>query len=250
MRFFYIYLVLLVLIGTGCTVRITWPEQPNPGGNLPTVVESPTSTQRPATVTPQPTASATATRTPTPTQVICRSPLETGPWNGEVELRSTASRSGLQIIRQQAVIELDLEIGCQGQITGTAIRTGEAFISVPILVNGTCQEEVQYNVLGNVFGTEEQPELEMRFTAKEGQISCDVSSRTAQIPSGKDATDLRGYSFLVQIFPDLITEDRLEGDDWPDRLYQDQLPTLEELIEDANLAVVESSSWYLERQGR
>jgi hypothetical protein len=183
---------------------------------------------------------------PTETLAECTSPIEPGVWSGQVQLVSSVSRMGLRVLEQQSVMPLTLQVGCDGSVNGAAARSGEANINVPLALNGVCTESVNYEVTGQVVETSNGPRLDLDFSARQGRLSCNMDSRISAVPSGEQSANLNGYQQQVQAAPSTVSEDRIGGQNWPDRLYQDQLPGLESLIVEAGLNLERSSTWQLE----
>jgi hypothetical protein len=171
-----------------------------------------------------------------------------GVWNGSVLMNSIASSSGFRIINQESELILSLQVGCDGSVVGTGSRTGQATISVPLTVNGVCTDTAEYDVSGNVSGNRAQPTFDLNFITRQGVLVCDVESRTESVPSGEQTTDLSGQIIRSRVTASSAGPDVVEGDDWPDRVYQDNMPQLDELIEDAGLQVESAAAWRLERQ--
>lgn len=178
----------------------------------------------------------------------CVSPMEPGIWAGSVNLTSTASRMGFQVLEQRAVLPMNLLINCDGTISGTAARSGQASINVPLTVNGVCTDSVQYDVRGLVGGEPQNPTLNLSLTAREGSMSCDINSRVQSIPGGEQQANLAGQEEDVQITAAAASVNRVEGADWPDRFYQEQLPDLDRLMVEYELDVESGATWALERQ--
>lgn len=224
------------------------------------VFVSPTATPPPApTGTPFPTPTPRATSTqapeptlrPSPTVVVieeCTSPVEPGLWAGSVLLSSTATGMGFRVVEQSATLPLVLEVHCNGSITGTASRTGEAAINVPLAVNGACTDQVEYDVVGRAVGRPERPTLELEMTPTQGTIACQMTSRVSSVPSGDQVIDITGRRTGVAVTASEASENHLAGERWPDRLYQDTLTELEDFIQDAGLTVRNEAAWRLERQ--
>jgi hypothetical protein len=134
------FAVLLVLLVAAVACNLPGRSQTTP---VPPVVEAP----------PLPES----TQPPVP-QENCISPLEPGIWAGAVSLASSASRMGFQVIEQQAALPLNLLVNCDGTVSGTAARSGQATINVPLAVNGTCTDSVQYEVRGTASGPSRKPD--------------------------------------------------------------------------------------------
>jgi hypothetical protein len=79
-------------------------------------------------------------------------------------------------------------------------------------------------------------------------MSCDVNSRIASIPSGENKVNVTGQEEAVQVTAAAAGDNRVEGANWPDRFYQEQLPDMDRLIVEYELEVQTSGAWYLERQ--
>lgn len=235
---------MVSLITTACSLQII------------EVFVSPTETPPAPTGTPFPTptpAAATPTPVPEPTPTVvvieeCTSPVEPGTWAGSVLLSSTATGMGFRVVEQSATIPLVLEVECDGSITGTASRTGEAAINVPLTLNGACTDQVDYNVFGRALGRPERPTLELEMAPTQGTIACEMSSRVSSVPSGNQVIDVSGRRIGVTTTANEASEDRLSGNYWPDRLYQDTLTELDDFVSDAGLTVRNEAAWLLERQ--
>jgi hypothetical protein len=201
-----------------------------------------------ATATLTPTSTPTPTATPTPVPTVCASPMEPGVWRGSALSNTVAGRSGFQVIDQDAVIDMALRISCDGSIIGNALRTGEANINVPLSVNGVCTDNADYEITGRVTGSPAQPTLDLTFKTRSGSLDCDVNSRLESVPSGEQSTDLTGQIIRVQVQAEAASNNHVEGSQWPDRLYQENMPQLDELIEEADLNVESASAWRFDRQ--
>jgi hypothetical protein len=244
-RYLIIISVLMVvsLVTSACSLQIIEVfVSPTATPTLP----APTNTPLPP---PQPTP--TPAPEPTPTVVIveeCTSPVEPGNWVGSVLLSSTATGMGFRVVQQSAALPLILEVHCNGSITGTATRTGEAEINVPFMLNGDCTDLVEYDVVGRAVGRETRPTLELEMIPTQGTIACQLSSRVSSVPSGNQIVDITGRRTGVTVTADEASENHLAGSRWPDRLYQETLTELDDFIEDAGLTVRNEAAWRLERQ--
>jgi hypothetical protein len=251
-RYLLIISVLLVvsLVTSACSLQIIEVfVSPTATPTLPAPTNTPLPPPQP---TPTPTQAPEPTPEPTPTVVIvedCTSPVEPGNWAGSVLLSSTATGMGFRVVQQSAALPLILEVHCDGSITGTATRTGEAEINVPFMLNGECTDLVDYDVVGRALGRVDRPTLELEMIPTQGTMACQMSSRVSSVPSGNQIVDITGRRSGVTVTADEASEDHLAGSRWPDRLYQETLPELDAFIEDAGLTVQNESAWRLERQG-
>jgi hypothetical protein len=176
----------------------------------------------------------------------CDSALTPGQWVGSASISTVASSMGFRVITQNVSIPLQLQINCDGSVTGTAEREGAGEIRVPFALDGTCTESASYEVEGVVLpdgnGT---PVLSLAFNTLEGALSCDLDSRISSIPSGEQQRDLTGSTFDIELVPDSSGPDRISGSHWPDTLYQDQFSDMEEMMEESNVDTTTTSSWQL-----
>jgi hypothetical protein len=104
-------------------------------------------------------------------------------------------------------------------------------------------------VSGFVSGSRTQPVFELNFLTRSGELVCDVDSRTESVPAGEQIVDLSGQIIRNRVTASAAGPNFVEGEEWTDRLYQDNMPQLDELIEDASLNVQSVEAWKLERQG-
>jgi hypothetical protein len=198
-----------------------------------------------AEITPPP---APAAEGEPPVAENCASPVPPGIWTGSAQLASSASRMGLTVIEQEAALPLNLLVECDGAVSGSASRSGQASISVPLALNGACTDSVQYDVRGSISGTEQNLVLDLVLTAREGGMACDVNSRISSIPSGPQQVNVAGQEEQLRLSGISPRADRIEGRDWPDRFYRVQLPNLDELIVEYELDVEEQGAWSLNWQ--
>lgn len=238
---FLAVLASLALAAGACSLRIHFRSLEN---------ATPTPEATPLQPSPTPAEAAEAATPTSEAEVECASPVEPGLWTGPVELASTASGMGFRIIDQQAAMQLLLEVACDGSITGVASRSGNASINVPLSVDGACTDVAEYDVTGAASGDPAHPTLDLELSTRQGALSCDVNSRLSSVPSGEQSTDLAGQTLPVQVTAASASPGSLEGNDWPDRLYQDQMADIDSLIEDADLTVERTSSWRLTRQAQ
>jgi hypothetical protein len=177
----------------------------------------------------------------------CDSALTPGRWAGSASINTVASTMGFRVINQNVSIPLQLQIECDGSVTGTAVREGTGDIRVPFALDGACTENARYEIEGVVLpsGNSGAPVLSLTFNTIQGSLSCNLDSRVSSIPSGEQQRDLTGSSFDIDLVPDSATPDRISGSHWPDTLYQDQFGDLEEMLEESNVETTTTSSWEL-----
>jgi hypothetical protein len=179
--------------------------------------------------------------------VECESALTPGRWAGSASINTVASTMGFRVIEQIVSIPLQLQIDCDGTVTGTAVREGSGEIRVPFALEGACTESARYEVGGVVLpaGSTGTPVLSLTFNTLEGTLSCNLESRLSSIPSGEQHRDLAGSISDIDLVPDTATPDRISGNYWPDTLYQDQFGDREEMLEESNVETTTTSSWEL-----
>jgi hypothetical protein len=175
----------------------------------------------------------------------CPSPVAPGIWTGSVQLASSASRMGITVLQQQAALPLNLRIECDGTISGSASRTGQATLNVPLAVDGLCTDSVQYDVRGDAAGSAQNPVLNLYFTAREGALNCDVNSRIGAVPTGEQHVNVAGQEEQVQVTADAVGANFLQGQSWPDHFYREQLPDMDRIINEYELEVESSAGWSL-----
>jgi hypothetical protein len=187
--------------------------------------------------------------TGSPEQAVdCNSPIEPGVWTGQVQLASSATRMGFRVVEQQSVLPISLQVACDGSVNGAAARSGGANLNVPLTLNGACTESADYQISGSAQDTADGPVLDLNLSTSQGALKCSIDSRIASVPSGDHSANLAGQQQNVRLLATEVDANRVRGNDWPDRLYQDQLPGLETMIIEAGLSYERSSSWLLQRQ--
>jgi hypothetical protein len=204
--------------------------------------------------TPQPTLNSLPAQPPDPTEIAlpvepndCESALTPGRWIGSASIDTVASSMGFRVINQNSSIPLQLQIECDGSVTGTALREGAGEIRVPFALDGACTESASYEVRGIVLpaGNSGAPVLSLNFNTLQGGLSCNLNSRISGIPSGEQNHDLTGSSFDINLVPDSVSPHRVSGRDWPDTLYHDQFGEMEEMMDESNVETTTTSSWEL-----
>jgi hypothetical protein len=176
----------------------------------------------------------------------CASGLIPGEWTGSVSSSTTASSMGFRVINQTASISLKFDITCAGDITGSASREGSGEIRVPFMLDGTCSENVTYQVNGVILSeSPAQTILRLTFNAVEGRLSCNLNSSISSIPGGEQIKDLAGSNFTVDLIPDSLNSMQISGSQWPDTLYQDQFGGTPEAMDDYDITTQTNSSWVL-----
>ncbi len=177
----------------------------------------------------------------------CVSALTPGRWLGSATINTVASSMGFRVINQNVTIPLQLQIDCDGSVTGTAVREGTGDIRVPFALEGACTESANYEIEGVVLpaGNNGAPVLSLTFNTLQGALSCNLDSRLSSIPSGEQHIDLTGTSFDIDLIPDSAGPHRISGSHWPDTLYQDQFSDLEKMMEESNVDTTTTSSWEL-----
>jgi hypothetical protein len=176
----------------------------------------------------------------------CTSALIPGDWVGSVSSNTKASAMGFQVINQIAFIDLQLEISCTGNITGSARREGSGDIRVPFMLDGTCAENARYQVSGSVLSDDlGSPFLRLTFTTLEGALSCNLDSSISSIPSGEHSKDLAGTSFSVDMVPEVHSLTQISGSQWSDTLYQDQFSDTQEVMDEYDIVTKTTASWVL-----
>lgn len=177
----------------------------------------------------------------------CDSALTPGTWAGSASINTAASSMGFRVISQNVSIPLQLQIECDGSVTGTAVREGAAELRVPFALDGSCTENARYEIEGVVLpaGNTGTPVLSLTFNTLQGVLACNLDSRLSSVPSGEQNRDLTGSSFDIDLVPDSAGPDRISGSQWPDTLYQDQFSDLEEMMEESNVETTSTSSWEL-----
>lgn len=203
--------------------------------------------------TGQPTATSILPASLDPSQVFidpdCSWPLAAGDWSGSLASQTTASALGLRVIDQTARISLQVQISCGGDVQGSATRTGKSEIRVPFTLEGSCTESVQYLVSG--FGLSEQgesPNLQLTFTAQQGSLTCNLDSDQTSIPGGEQTTDLSGSTFTLVLIPDISTATWISGSQWSDTFYQDQFPSIQQVMDEYDIVPQTTAKWELKFQ--
>jgi hypothetical protein len=176
----------------------------------------------------------------------CSSLLAPGRWVGSVSTNTTASSMGFRIIHQTASISLELDITCDGDITGRANRQGDGEIKVPFMLDGTCIENARYQVSGMVLADDpSRPVLSLTFTTIEGALSCNLNSNVSSIPSGEQTKNLTEDSFSVDMTPESLATTQISGSQWPDTFYQDQFSGTQAVMEEYDITTQTTASWQL-----
>jgi hypothetical protein len=177
----------------------------------------------------------------------CDSALTPGRWAGSASINTVASSMGFRVVNQNVTIPLQLQIDCDGSVTGTAVREGTGQLRVPFALDGACTENASYEIEGVVLpsGNTGRPVLSLTFNTLEGRLSCNLDSRLSNIPSGEQNRDLTGSTFDIDLVPDFATPDRISGSEWQDTLYQDQFGEMEEMMDESNVETTTTSSWEL-----
>jgi len=185
-----------------------------------------------------------------PSQVFidpdCAWTLAAGDWSGNLSSQTTASALGVRVIDQTARIFLQIEVSCSGDVQGSATRTGSVEVRVPFTLDGSCTENVQYQVSG--FGSSEQgasPNLQLTLTAQQGSLICNLESNHPSIPGGEQTKDLSGSIFTLVLKPETSTSTWISGSKWTDTFYQDQFSGIQQVMDEYGVVPQTISTWEL-----